>query len=385
MRVLCAPDSFKGSLTAAQAARAMQRGVAAVDPDIEVDLCPIADGGEGTVDTLLAAVDGERRVSTVTGPRGKPVEAAWGVINDPITSVTAIIELASAAGLTLLDPAERDPTKTTTYGVGELIRIALDAGVDSVLVGIGGSATHDGAAGAAQALGVRFFDREGELITTPMTGGMLERVGRVDLSQRDARLKRTTLNLACDVTNPLIGPDGAAFVYSPQKGATPEQVRVLDEGMRHFIGALTTENHGATAVLDLPGAGAAGGFGGGAVAMLRGQLQRGIERILDVVRFSDRVRQADLVLTGEGRIDGQSASGKAVAGVVGRCKAAGVPVWALAGCEGDDATKLLDAGLAGYRTIAQGLDVNEAMRRAAELLERAAAELMRERMTELRT
>lgn len=345
MRVLCCPDSFKESISSIDAARAMARGVRAAGH--EADVCPIADGGEGTVEALVAATGGALRTTRVTGPMGEPVDAPWGLL----PGGTAVIELAAAAGLALVPLDRRDPTKTTTFGVGELIGAALDAGAKRIILGIGGSATTDGGCGAAQALGVRFGGTSGA-----MCGGMLCDITSIDTGGLDARLKSVEVTVACDVTNPLTGLRGAAHVYGPQKGATAKQVEQLDAGLAHLASLCGVD---AT----LAGAGAAGGFGYGAVAMLGATLRRGIELVLDAVRFEERVAVCDLVLTGEGKLDAQTAQGKTIAGVMGRAR--GKRVVALVGkVEGEPGCE--------YRVIGAGLTTEESMARAGELLERAA-------------
>ena len=384
MRVICAPDSFKGSLTAGAAAAAMRAGVLDAAPDAGVDLCPIADGGEGTVDAMPAACEAIRLETTVTGPRGDPVKAAWALIEDADDPTgggpTAVIEMAAASGLILLDDADRDPERTTTFGTGELIAAAIDRGATTVLLGIGGSATCDGGCGAVQALGGRFVDGGGNPIDTPMTGGDLDRVATLDVVPARERLAGVTLRIACDVTNPLTGPDGAARVYGPQKGADADAVDRLDAGLRR-LAELWREQ------LDIdadarPGAGAAGGLGGGLEAMLGATLERGIDLVLDATGFDRRVRGCDLCLTGEGRLDGQSLAGKAVLGVARTAAKHGVPTVALVGRLGEDAERTLDAGLAAFHEIAAGLTDAQAMRRAAELLRDAAADAVRRHATD---
>lgn len=378
MRILCAPDSFKESLTAAEAARAMARGVRKAAPQAQAEECPIADGGEGTVDAMLAATRGTQRLTRVAGPLNQPVQARWGLLGtQPHQPRTAVIEMAAASGLPRVPPHQRDPTRTTTFGTGELIRAALDEQARRIILGIGGSATCDGGCGAAQALGARFLDSHGQIIQEPITGGMLQRIAQIDLSTLDDRLRRAELVVACDVTNPLTGPDGAAYVYGPQKGATPQQVRLLDEGLAH-LASLVEQATGQQLHLT-PGAGAAGGLGYGAMAFLGGKLRRGIELVLDAVDLERRVRGCDLCLTGEGRLDGQSLSGKAILGVAQAAARQGVPTVALVGSLGPDAQRCLQAGLEGYIVIGEGLSQEESIARAASLLEDAAARLIAQR------
>ncbi len=378
MRIICAPDSFKESLTAAEVAEAMGRGVSAAWPDAQVDRCPIADGGEGTAVALVTATGGSIHCSRVLGPLAEPIDAEWGLLGPrPDTPPTAVIEMAAASGLALVPPDRRDPTRTTTYGVGQLIRAALDAGAQRIILGIGGSATNDGGCGAAQSLGVSFFDAFDQPITTPLTGGMLEQLGRIDLSTLDARLASVELEVACDVTNPLTGPNGAAAVYGPQKGATAEQVEQLDRGLAHLARLL--QGCVGASVADRPGAGAAGGFGAGAVAMLGGTLRRGIELVLEATGFAHRLGAAELCLTGEGRLDGQTSSGKAVVGVARAAREAGVPCLAFVGAVDAGVDRTLGGLLEDAVVIGEGVPVERSMREAAALLERRVAEVLARR------
>jgi glycerate kinase len=375
MKVICAPDKFKGSLTAAQAAGALARGVRRARPDAQVEVCPMADGGEGTVEAFLGSFGPSAARSTrVCGPLGADTQAAWALVADHQERKTAVIEMAAASGLELLPAAQRDPTRTSTRGTGQLIAAALDQGPQTILIGIGGSATSDGGCGCAQALGVEFLDQYARPIDEPLSGGLLSSISRIRIERRDPRLARVRILAACDVTNPLTGPHGAAYVYAPQKGATPRQVIDLDNGLRH-LAALWREQLGID-VENLPGAGAAGGLGAGLVVFLGAVLRRGVEVVLEAVDFAARVRGSDLCLTGEGRLDGQTASGKTVSGVAQAAKAQGVPTIALVGALGAGAERTLEHGLAGYELIGPGLPIEESKRRAAELLEAAAARVV---------
>ncbi|MEX1016428.1 MAG: glycerate kinase [Phycisphaeraceae bacterium] len=375
MRVLCAPDSFKESLSAVDAAAAMVRGVQQAGGTAEP--CPIADGGEGTVQAMVAATAGSYHTTRVTGPLGQGVDARWGLLGEqPGQPRTAVIEMAAASGLPLVPHDQRDPTRTTTYGTGQLLRAALDHHVQRIVLGIGGSSTTDAGCGAAQALGVRFFDEDDRPIDQPITGGMLDHIYHIDLTTRDPRLNNVELLIACDVTNPLAGPEGAAAVYGPQKGATDAQVAQLDANLLHV--ANHVERAADCTVRDMPGAGAAGGLGAGGVALLGGTLRPGANLVLDTVGFDARVQGCDLCLTGEGQLDGQSLSGKAIMAVVKAAQRRGVPTVALVGMA-VDAERAVDAGLAGYRVIGEGLPVSKSIARAAELLEQAAAAVVAER------
>jgi len=372
VKIICAPDSFKEALSAADAAAAMARGIHRARPDAEVDQCPIADGGEGTVAALVTATGGELRANRVTGPCYEPVDATWGMLGG---QPTAVIEMAAASGLALVSTPQRNPMRTTTRGTGELIRHAFDAAAQRIILGIGGSATTDGGCGAVAALGVRFFNATGQRIETP-TGGSLIDIARIDTSEMDARLRQIEMVIACDVTNPLTGERGAAHVYGPQKGATPEQVQQLDEGLAH-LARLWREQLGKD-VTDLRGGGAAGGLGAGAVVYFDAHLRPGIELVLEAARFEERVRGAVLCLTGEGRLDGQSLAGKAVLGVARAAARQGVPTIALVGGAADDAEKTLEAGLRAYHVIGPGLSRHESMARTAALLEAAAQRAVHE-------
>ena len=369
MKIILAPDSFKESMTAPQAAAAMARGVSAADPHAVVDICPIADGGDGTVDALVTATDGARQVNAVTGPTGESVDAEWAMLGD---RSTAVIEMANAAGLRLMPIDDRDPTHTTTFGVGQLITAALDAGARRIIIGIGGSATNDGGTAMAQALGARFVDRDGRDCPNPLTGGAVGDIHEIDLAARDLRIADTDFVVACDVTNPLTGPDGAAAIYGPQKGATPSQIRQLDANLSHLAGLIDHVDP------TLPGAGAAGGLGFGLMAFCNARLSRGIEMVLDAVGFDRRLSGADLVLTGEGQMDGTSVQGKACLGVGQRAAASGVPTIALVGSIGPHAERALDAGLAAYFSICPGpITLADAMADAPSLLEATTANVIR--------
>jgi glycerate 2-kinase len=320
VRVLVAPASFKGCLSAAQAAEAMSRGVRAGGGD-PVSI-PVADGGEGTLDALVTALGGSVMGVIARGPLGLPVRAHVGLLSDG----TGVVEMAQASGLTLVEESERDPMRATSYGTGEMIRGALARRPARILVGLGGSATVDGGMGIARALGVRFLDSEGH----PLIDGAsaLERIARIDAARLDPRMRATPLAVACDVTHPLLGSDGAARAFGPQKGATREQVEALERGMERLAERLKADLHADVA--DRPGAGAAGGAGA-MLAALGGELRPGIDVVLEAAGFAERLRGVGLVLTGEGRFDGTSLGGKAPVGVADRAAAAGVPCVAIVG------------------------------------------------------
>jgi glycerate kinase len=371
MRIIVAPDSFKGSLSALEAARAMARGIRAVFPEAEVIELPIADGGEGTVEALVAATGGTLRHAEVRGPLGDPVRAAWGVLGD---GRTAVIEMAAASGLTLVPEGRRDPRVADTFGAGELVKAALDAGLRRLVLGIGGSATNDGGTGLARALGARFLDGAGGDL--PGGGAALARLGRVDLGGLDPRLAGAELLVACDVDNPLCGPRGASAVYGPQKGATPEVVRELDAALEVFARVARRET--GRDVADVPGAGAAGGLGAGLLFFTPARLRPGVEIVLEAVDFETRVRGADLVFTGEGRTDAQTAMGKAPVGVAAAAKRQGVPVVCLSGGLGEGAEAVLARGIDALMALPPGpLGLEACLAGGAPLLEAATARACR--------
>ena len=302
MRILIAPDKFKGSLSAREVAAHIATGIRRVMPEALIMEVPMADGGEGTVQSLIDATSGEKVSVTVTGPLGQPVEAFFGILGD---GKTAVIEMASASGLALVPPEKRDPRVTTTRGTGELLLAAAARGCHKAIVGIGGSATNDGGAGMAQAVGVRLLDAKGEEL--PPGGAALVQLHTVDVSQLDARVVAMEIVVASDVTNPLCGPNGASAVYGPQKGATPAMVAELDAALAHYAEVIADQL--GRSVRDLPGAGAAGGLGAGLLAFFPARMRRGVDIVIEVVGLREAMRSADLVITGEGGIDSQTAFG----------------------------------------------------------------------------
>ena len=371
MRVVIAPDKFKGSLTALEAAEAMARGLSRVDPSAEIDRVPMADGGEGTVAALVAATGGSYRTVTVTGPLGDPVVASFGLLGD---GRTAVLEMASASGLWLVPPGLRDPLRATTRGTGQLLLAALEAGARRVIVGIGGSATNDGGAGLGQALGFRLLDTHGRELEPG--GGELDRLARIERTDQVAVLGSATIAVACDVTNPLCGPQGASAVYGPQKGATPEVVERLDRNLGHFADIVARDLD--VAVRDIPGSGAAGGLGGGLVAFAGGRLEGGVNLVIEAVNLRERLHAADLCLTGEGALDGQSAFGKTAVGVARLAHSLRCPTLAIAGSIGPGAEAVLEQGVDAYFSICPGpVHIDEAIEKASELLENATAQAVR--------
>ncbi|HMW18066.1 MAG TPA: glycerate kinase [Accumulibacter sp.] len=371
MPIIVAPDSYKGSLSAVEVAQAMSRGIQRVFPDVEVRQIPIADGGEGTVDALLAATGGQRRRSLVRGPLGQPVEAEWGILGD---GRTAVIEMAAASGLPLIDPEHRDPRLTSTFGTGQLLSTALDAGLRKIILGIGGSATNDGGTGMARALGIRFTDGDGNDL--PEGGAALAGLQRIDMSRADRRLSSSEIIVACDVDNPLCGPRGASAVFGPQKGATPEMVVELDAALAHYaeISRLVTGRD----VVDLAGSGAAGGLGAGLLLFTPAQLRPGVDIVLEAVNFTERVKNAAFVITGEGHTDFQTVFGKAPVGVAKAAKRHGVAVFCLSGGIGRGADEVLANGIDAMLSICdRPMTLEESMRSAPMLIENAAERLCR--------
>ncbi|GEA14934.1 MAG: glycerate 2-kinase [Moorella sp. (in: firmicutes)] len=371
-RIVIAPDSFKESLDAPAVAAAIAEGIKRVFPEAETVTVPMADGGEGLTTTLVAATGGRIITTTVTGPLGEPVRAAWGILGD---GTTAVVEMAQASGLPLVPREKRNPLFTTTYGTGELIRQALDAGCRRLIVGIGGSATNDGGAGMAQALGVKLLDARGQDIGPGAAG--LEELERIEIQGLDPRVKEAEILVACDVDNPLCGPRGASAVYGPQKGATPEMVPRLDAALARL--ADTIERDLGKDVRELPGAGAAGGLGAGLVAFLGAGLRRGIELVIETVDLDGILaRGADLVITGEGEINHQTAFGKVPAGVARVAGKYGIPVVALVGSIGEGAGTVYDHGIKGFMSIVpRPVPLAYCLENAATLLADAAERLVR--------
>jgi glycerate kinase len=371
MRIIVAPDSFKGSVSALGVAEAMERGIHAVFHDAEVIKVPIADGGEGTVEALVAATGGRLLHTEVHGPLGEPVRAHWGVSGD---GGTAFLEMASASGLPLVPKECRDPRITSTFGTGQLMKAALDAGLRKLVIGIGGSATNDGGTGMARALGVRFLDAEGRDL--PEGGAALARLARIDLSALDPRLAEASVLVACDVDNPLCGPRGASAVYGPQKGATPEMVQELDAALGVFADVAKAATGRDIALL--PGAGAAGGLGAGLLFFTPASLRPGVAIVLETTGFEALVQGADLVITGEGRTDFQTAMGKAPVGVAAVAKRHGVPVICIAGGLGDGADDVLAHGIDALATaVPQPMTLEACMGQGAVLVEAATARACR--------
>jgi glycerate 2-kinase len=371
MKIVLAPNAFKGSMSAMGAAMAMEQGVRAAFPGAEVCKVPVADGGDGLAEVLIDALGGEARAVTVRGPLGEQVQATLCQV--PSLGLAAV-EMAAASGLALLAPADRDPTRTTTFGTGELIRAALDLGARRIVVGIGGSATNDGGVGMAAALGVRFLDAGGEIFEP--VGGSLGQIRRIDATRLDPRLAGVRCEAICDVDNPLTGPTGAAAVYGPQKGATPAQVEALDAGLAHLADRIEADL--GLDVRDLPGAGAAGGLGAGLRAFVGAELRRGVDLVLDLIGLDAQLAGADLVLTAEGQIDFQTAFGKAPAGVAERAKALGVPCVAIAGSIGERISDLHSLGIGAVFSLCPGpMTLEQAIAEGPAFLSAATEQVVR--------
>jgi glycerate kinase len=387
MRIVVAPQALKGSLDALHVGEAIAAGVRAVLPGAELEIIPVADGGEGTVRALVAATEGELRFTHVTGPLGELVEAEWGLLGpagEPVGpgrpkalsggSKTAVIEMAAASGLPLVSPDRRDPLVATTRGTGELIRAALDEGCDRLLIGIGGSATNDGGAGMAQALGARLLDADSHDL--PPGGEALARLDRIDMTAFDPRIQGVNIQVVCDVTNPLAGPNGASAVYGPQKGATPAMVAELDAALRHYAERLKWEL--GQEVDEVPGAGAAGGLGAGLLAFCHAQLVPGAQMVFEALHFVERLAGVQLVFTAEGRLDGSTGYGKAPAAVAAAARQVGARVICFAGSVALDPQELQRLGIDVAVPIVDGpTKLEDAMARAAELVERAAERALR--------
>ncbi|ATF10933.1 glycerate kinase [Brevibacillus brevis X23] len=371
MKIVIAPDSFKGSLTAKQVGEAIRSGIRRVLPQSELLVKPMADGGEGTMQCLVDATDGRILTATVNNPLGQDISAEFGILGD---GVTCVIEIAAASGLYLISAADRNPLVTTTYGFGQLITAGLDQGCRKFILGLGGSSTNDGGAGMLQALGFLLLDQDDQPLS--FGGGELSRLSRIDTSQVDMRLTDCQFVIACDVTNPFVGPNGASHVFGPQKGATPEMVLQLDDHLRHFAD-LIEETRGI-AIHDLPGTGAAGGVAGALLAFLNGQLRSGIEIVIETTGLAEAMDKATLVITGEGQVDFQTAQGKTPCGVAQVAKRYGIPVIVLAGSIGTGIDALYEKGVSAVVSITnKPMTLDQSMREAASLLEQTAEQVMR--------
>lgn len=371
MKFVLAPDSFKESMTAHEAALAMERGIRKVFPNAECTLVPMADGGEGTVQSLIDAMNGKLVTTQVTDPLGRKIEASYGYIE---AKQTAVIEIASASGIHLLKKEERNPLKTTSYGTGELIKDALDKGATRFIIGLGGSVTNDGGHGLLQALGVRFLNENEEEL--PLGGAALKELYRIDLTQCDQRLKNAYFEIASDVTNPLIGKEGASYIFGPQKGATAEMVLQLDEALTHYASIVKKVTRKDVAYEQ--GAGAAGGIGAAFLAFFNSSMQSGVDIVLQLTEFTEKLQGADYVFTGEGSIDGQTVFGKTPFGVSKAAQEMDIPVIGFAGKVEKEAANLYEHGFLAIVGILMGVtDIETALKNGSENLERATETVCR--------
>lgn len=366
MKIVIAPDSYKESLSALEVATAIEQGFREIFPDADYVKLPVADGGEGTVEAMVAATQGGIIKVRVTGPLGENAEGFYGLSGD---EQSAFIEMAAASGLEMVAPSLRNPLKTTSWGTGELIRHALDAGVKHIIIGIGGSATNDGGAGMVQALGAKLLDAEGNPIG--LGGGELEKLARIDIKELDKRLAECRIEVACDVTNPLTGEEGASAVFGPQKGATPEMIERLDAALAHYAKIIARDLD--IDVLNLKGGGAAGGMGAALYAFCGAELRQGIEIVTDALHLDKHVADADLVITGEGRIDSQTIHGKVPVGVAKVAKRYNKPVIGIAGSLTADVGVVHQHGIdAVFSVIYTVCTLEEALESAAENVRMAA-------------
>ncbi len=372
-KIVIAPDSFKGSLSSLEVATCIEKGIKRVLPQAECVKVPMADGGEGTVRSLVDAAGGKIIKKRVKGPSGKDVAARYGWLSE---KRTAVIEMAEASGLPLVDGREKNPLKTTTFGTGQLMVDAIARGAKEIILGIGGSATNDGGAGMAQALGVKFLSAAGREIKEMGSGGMLAKIQAIDITDLDARVFETEILVACDVKNPLYGKQGAARVFGPQKGATPRMVELLDGNLKHLSKLIRRDLK--KDVAKMPGAGAAGGLGAGLVAFAGATLQSGVDIVLEKTELEKFLKGADLVITGEGRIDFQTAFGKTPSGVARAAKKYKVPVVAIGGALADDAHNVFVHGIDGIASaVARDMSLEEAMRCTPQNLENVAERVIR--------
>ncbi len=373
MKIIIAPDSFKENMTSLQVATAIEKGIHRVLPKAKCIKVPMADGGEGTVQSLVDATGGKFIRKKVTGPAKKPVSARYGMLSD---GETAVIEMAEASGLHLVSGKTRNPSITTTFGTGQLMLDAINKGAKHIIIGIGGSATTDGGVGMAQALGVKFLGKTGREIKELGAGGMLNKIHQIDMSNIDSRIRKTKVTVACDVDNPLCGSRGAAAVFGPQKGATPAMVKTLDANLKH-LGSLIKSDLKKN-VMSIKGAGAAGGLGAGLMAFTGAKLKSGVDIVVDATGLKDVIKGADLVITGEGRVDFQTAFGKTPAGVAKAAKKFRVPVVAIGGGLADDARGVFEYGIHGLDSaVAAPISLDEAFAKSKILVANAAERVIR--------
>jgi len=371
MRVVVAPDSFKESLSASKAAFAIAEGIKKVDPKARIVCIPMADGGEGTVEALVTATSGKIVAVSSVDALNRPIESFYGVLDD---GKTAVIEMAAASGLELLAVQEQNPLITSTFGTGLLLKAAMEAGFREIMIGIGGSATNDGGAGMAQALGFQLLDKNG--CSIEKGGGSLANLFKIDRSEVHPLLSSVKITIACDVQNPLVGPTGATFIYGPQKGATPEMIGILEQGMTHYSNIL--EHEFGIDFSTIAGAGAAGGLGAGLMAFCNAQIRSGFELIAELTNLEQQIGRADLVFTGEGKIDSQTAYGKTINGIAKLCKKHSVPLIALAGMVSGDLSELYQQGLTSAFAIAnRPMSLEESKSQTSDLLLFTSEQILR--------
>ena len=371
MRIVIAPDSFKECLSATKVAAAISEGIKRVVPEAEITCIPIADGGEGTVEALVAATSGKIVSTPSVDALNRPIQSFYGILGD---GKTAVIEMAAASGIELLAPEERNPMITSTFGTGLLLKSAMEAGFTEIIIGIGGSATNDGGAGMAQALGFRLLDENDEPIG--LGGGCLSQLHRIDSSNVHQNLQKVKITIASDVQNPLLGSSGATYIYGPQKGATPQMVETLEKNMNHFSEILLQEF--GIDFSSIPGAGAAGGLGAGLMTFCKAEIIPGFELISSVTNLEKHIRNASLVITGEGKIDQQTAFGKTVSGVARLGQKYHVPVFALAGTVDEDLAELYKQGLTSAFSITnRPMNLEESKANAAQLIASTSEQVMR--------
>lgn len=370
MRILIAPDKFKGSLSALKVAENIEKGILKVYPEAKIEKVPMADGGEGTVESLVDATGGKIIKTIAKDPLMRDIESFYGILGD---AKTAVIEMAAASGLYLLNQEERNPMLTTTYGTGQLIKDALDKGCRKFIIGIGGSATNDGGIGMAMALGVKFYDKFNHEIE--FGGKELIKIYSIDDTNIDERIKECEFVVACDVNNPLIGDKGASRVFGPQKGATKEMIEILDSGLKSY-GILLEKKYNKK-IIDIPGSGAAGGLGAGLLAFLNAKLKRGVEIVIETLQLEEKIKQSDIVISGEGKIDYQTAFGKTIAGVAKLCQKYNKPLIVIAGSV-EDNQELYGMGINSiFSIIDKPMKLDDALITAPELLIKTSERIFR--------
>ena len=370
-KILISPQEFKESLTGLEVANAIQEGINKADSKIKTNLVPVADGGDGTLQTMVDVTGGEIITETVRDPLGRNIDSVWGKLGD---DNSAVIEMAKASGLALLNENEKSATLTSTYGTGQLFKFALDQGINNFIIGIGGSATNDGGAGFVSALGAKLYDENGKEVES--NGISLSSIRDIDMSNFDKRVKNTTVRVACDVTNPLCGNEGASAIFGPQKGANPEEVNLLDKNLLHWA-SLIKDQLGKD-ILNVPGAGAAGGLGAGLMAFTDAELSIGANIVLDSLNYDEHLRDVDLVIVGEGSTDKSTQFNKSPVAVAMRAKKLGIPVICLSGSIGEGYSESRDLGISSFFSIVSGpTELKYAIENAHELIVKSTEEIIR--------